>query len=120
MEKQHWSFRSPGASRVSVYIAHTVPRKGLSHEHGVDQMCKDIEHLGHKDIVLKADNEPAMRTFQEEIKTRRRDNIISETSPVGESQSNGEIEGTVKIIQGKFRSIKSSTEQRLREKIKRE
>ena len=70
-------------------FAHAVPRKGLSHEHGAEQMCKDIEYLGYKSIVLKTDNEPAMRTLQDEIQSRRRDNTILENSPVGESHRNG-------------------------------
>ena len=26
-------------------FAHAVPRQGLSHDHGADQVCKDIEYL---------------------------------------------------------------------------
>ena len=70
-------------------FAHAVPRKGVSHIFGAEQVCKDIESLGYKDVVIKTDNEPAMLTLQEEIKSRRVDKTILENSPVGESQSNG-------------------------------
>ena len=79
---------------------------GLAHEPGAAQMCKDIEYLGHKDIVLKTDSEPAMRTLQEEIKNRRRDKTILENSPVGESQSNGVAERAVKTITTQVRIMR--------------
>ena len=44
-------------------FSHAVPRKGMSHEHGVEHLCKDIEALGYKEVVINTDNEPAMRTL---------------------------------------------------------
>ena len=57
-------------------FAHIVPRKGLSQEHGATRMCKGTEYLGYTAIVLKPDNEPAMITLQEEIRSRSRDRTI--------------------------------------------
>ena len=45
-------------------FAHAAPRKGLSHEHGAQHMCSDLEYLGYTDIVLKTDNEPAMGLYK--------------------------------------------------------
>ena len=71
-------------------FAHAVPRQGVSHIHGAEQLCKDI--------ALKTDGEPAMRTLQEEVKSRRRDRTVLENSPVGESQSNGVAERAVQSL----------------------
>ena len=43
-----------------------------------------------------------------------------EESPVGESASNGEIENAIKQVEGQFRSIKSSLEERIIRKLPRE
>ena len=40
-------------------FAHVVPRKGLVANHGVKQLLKDIERLGHKKLCLKSDGEAA-------------------------------------------------------------
>ena len=42
-------------------FSHAVPRKGISHEYGAEQICKDIEALGYKDIVINT-HAPAMIT----------------------------------------------------------
>ena len=60
-------------------FAHAVPRKGAAHEHGADEVCRDIEALGYRDIVFKTDNEPAMRTLQEEVRSRRVARTVLET-----------------------------------------
>ena len=41
---------------------HVVPRKGMVHEHGDAAMVSDIERLGCKEIILKCDGEPAMKS----------------------------------------------------------
>ena len=66
-------------------LARAVPRKGLAHVHGAEQLIRDIEELGYKKVILKADNEPAMHALQEEVKKRRQDETLLENSPVGES-----------------------------------
>ena len=52
-------------------FAHAVPRKGLTHEHGAKELIKDVEQLGHTKVIIKTDGEPAMKSFQEEVKARR-------------------------------------------------
>ena len=79
-------------------FAHAVPRKGIAHVHGAEEICKDIDALGYKDVVFKTDNEPAMHTLQEEVKSRRVDRTILENTPVGESQSNGKVERTIRTV----------------------
>ena len=89
-------------------FAHAVPRKGVSHLFGAEQVCTDIECLGYKDVVIKTDNEPAMITLQEEIRSRRTDKTILENSPVGESQSNGIAERAVRSVANQVRVLISA------------
>jgi hypothetical protein len=38
---------------TGMIFAHAVPRNGLAHFHGADEMIKDLERLGHKKIILR-------------------------------------------------------------------
>ena len=58
--------------------------------------------------MIKADNEPAMITLQEEIRSRRTDNTILENSPVGESQSNGIAGRAVRSVANQVRVLRSA------------
>jgi hypothetical protein len=59
----------------TMYIfSHAVPRKGLSHIHGASDLVKDVAKLGYRDIVLKADSNPDMKSLQEEVRTGRKEN----------------------------------------------
>ena len=49
-------------------FAHVVPKKGFTHEHGAEEMIKDIKQLGYSEIILKCDGEPALKSVQEEVK----------------------------------------------------
>ena len=93
-------------------FAHAVPRKGVSHVFGSEQICKDIEGLGYKEVVIKTDNEPAMITLQQEIKSKRSDRTILENSPVGESQSNGVAERAVKTVTTQVRIMRLALQAR--------
>ena len=53
-------------SRTKMLFAHVVPRKGLTHEHGAEDMIKDIKKLGYLEVILKCDGEPALKSVQEE------------------------------------------------------
>ena len=44
-------------------FAHAVPKKGFSHELGATELIKDIAKLGHNEIILKCDREPALKTI---------------------------------------------------------
>ena len=76
-------------------FVHAVPRKGMTHEHGARELCKDIKKIGYKKIAIKGDNEPAIVSLQEEIRNSRDEETLLENSPVGQSQSNGVAERAV-------------------------
>ena len=86
-------------------FVHAVPRKGMTHEHGAKEFCNDITKIGYKKVVIKGDNEPAIHSLQEEIRSRRDDETIIENSPVGQSQSNGVAERAVQAAGEQLRTI---------------
>ena len=103
--------------RRGLINAHVVPRKGLSDDHGVDELMLDIEKLGLKQIILKSDGEPALTHIQEEVRRRRECETILENSPVGDSRSNGHAERAVQSIVGLIRTMKNALENRSKLKI---
>jgi hypothetical protein len=94
-------------------LVHAVPRKGLAHVHGAEQLIRDMGELGYKKVILKADNEPAMHALQEEVKKQRQDKTLLENSPVGESQSNGVAERAVQAAGEHIRVVKLALENKV-------
>lgn len=86
-------------------FVHLVPRKGFN-EYAVECVTQDLQKiLGYTKFVLKSDQEAAL-TQRKEADARqcmhgdtKITQIIAEESPVGESQSNGEIENDIKQIE---------------------
>ena len=83
----------------------------------VPAVVKDIENLGHRDIVLKCDGENAIREPKEKIRRKRADGTLMENPPKGDSQANGFIEGATGIVKAQVRAMKDALDTRLGEKI---
>ena len=68
---------------------------------------------------LKCDNEPPILALAQEIRRLRRDGSITifEHPEEGEKQSNHLVEGSVHIVKGLIRTLKSSTESNSRTEI---
>jgi hypothetical protein len=98
-------------------MAELVPRKGVE-KFAIERGHRIIDGLGYGEVVLKSDQEPSIMALKREIKERLRGTVKTEESPVGEHQSNGEIENAVGRVQGQYRSIKHWLEARIGEKIK--
>lgn len=65
------------------------------------------------DIILKTDQEPAMKSLLEDIRGRRpKAKTFVEHSPVRESASNGVIERGIQSVQGMLRSLKIALEEK--------
>ena len=103
--------------RTKMVFAHVVPRKGFTHEHGAEEMVKDLKKLGYSEVVLKCDGEPALKSVQEEVKRRRPEPTILENSPVGDSRSNGAAEQAVQAVGEQVRVLRRGLEQRLGVKL---
>ena len=91
--------------------ASVVPCKGLD-GYAVHRLGRNIESFGHKKIVLKSDNEPAIVKLKRAVKAERSEDIVLEEMAAYDSRGNGEIENAVGKVQGSFRSIKGGLESR--------
>ena len=108
-------------SRSSAVFAHDVGRKGLQGT-TVKWVCQALDDLGYtsRDIVLKSDQEPALKAVIDEVASRRKEcRSVKEHSPVGESQANGAVESAIKSVQGQVRTLKSNLENSIGQRLLR-
>lgn len=85
------------------------------------RVAKWISHLGHAKVILKTNQEPAIKDPSEDAKIIRLENlkeiskqvgslqeirVIPEHSPMGESQANGAVESMIKRLKGQMRTWK--------------
>ena len=89
---------------TGMLFAHVVPHKGAN-SYAINILSKDIAILGHPELILKSDNEPAIIALKEATKRERSERIVFESPPVKESQANGAIENAVQQVQGQFRAM---------------
>ena len=102
-----------------------VKRKGNYSEYVSKKLFDIVNMLGYSKIVLKSDQEPAIKDlmyeakkkvwqdinlFQEGIKAQCTCQVTIQHSPVGESQSNGVVENAIQGVQGQIRAIKLDVE----------
>ena len=130
--KDHW--------RGGVW-AFMVIRKGSQTTYITQRVAKIIASLGYRDVIIKCDQEPAIKELQRDIReemwkelkqaaedlkeskgdgrviVENGDSIMLENSPVGESQSNGVIERAVQSVQEQVRAIKNTIEEEAKMKI---
>ena len=102
---------------TKMLFAHVVPRKGLVANHGVTQLMKDIDRLGHKKVCLKCDGEPALVAIQDEVKKQRIDETLVENSPAGDSCANGIAERAVQSVAEQIRVLRASLETKINAKL---
>ena len=69
---------------------------------------EDLDNMGYKDIILKSDQEPALRAFMDTVKAHWNENAAYEHSPVGESESNGAVERAMQNWEGQVRTVKDA------------
>jgi hypothetical protein len=102
--------------RDSKYVtASVVPRKG-DHPYTVHRVGHDISNiLGYKRVVLKSDQEPAIKKLKATVRREYSLEAPDEYSAVGDSQSNGEIEITVQLVEGQVRTLKCQLESRVKQ-----
>jgi len=101
-------------------FGHVVPRKGADEEDfAAGLVVKAVEWLGHTELIIKGDNEPALQALISRslelvrVKVERVTRISSEAPPAYDSQSNGGIEVGVMLIRGMFRTLRLCLETRI-------
>ena len=76
-----------------------------------------IERLGHKRVIIRSDQEPAITALREELKRRTWVEIVNGESQAYDSQTNGKIESVVQRVEKQFRVMRDALESRIKERI---
>ena len=100
-------------SKTSCTFATWVPSKGTSQGWVVKRILYFINGLGYPEVIVKSDQEPSIEAVQEAIKMSRKQDTMLDTSPVGESRSNGLTEKTVQEVTGIIRTYLDQAEDKL-------
>ena len=88
---------------TGMIFARVVPSKGVN-AYAVRSPASFVASLGHSQLVLKSDGEPAIVALKSAVKAGRPERIVLE-SPHGESQSNGAAERAIQQVQGHLRTM---------------
>jgi len=96
--------------------ARVVPQKD-NHGYGIKVLSGVLESLGHSKVILKSDQEPALMSLKDAVKSEVRVDVVMEESPEYESKSNGEVERAIQMVQGQFRTMKDRLESRYNQRI---
>ena len=98
-------------SKTKMIMARVVPGKGVD-SYAVETVKKMVERLGHKKIIMKSDNAPAILALKEAVRRESDVEIVMEEVPAGDHQANGLAENAVENVQDQFRVIKNALESR--------
>ena len=104
-------------------FSHLVPSKGVEHFYPEHALVRDIKFLGYPSVVIKSDQEPAIKALAEAVKNSfaAKGGVRAqlENSPKGDDhgKSNGEAEAAVEITQGLCLACKDACEKGLGELI---
>ena len=82
---------------------------------------REIELAGYRSLIVKSDQETSILELIQAVKRERSEDIeemSTEQSPVGEHQSNGQVERAIQNVQGQIRTMILSLESRYKMKIK--
>ena len=104
--------------RKSKYVTSTVvPKKG-AHPYAVRRLGTDLRDImGYRRLIIKDDQEPAIRALRTEVKREYSLEVMNEEPPVADSQSNGEVENAVQRCTAQIRTMKCGLESRLGENL---
>lgn len=104
-------------------FASTVPEKGSKGKFVADRCLEFFVECGFRtgDIVLKTDQEPAIKYLVKDLVAERGSEpghrTLVEESPVQSSGSNGVVERAVQSIEGQIRVLKMALEERIGVKV---
>jgi hypothetical protein len=94
--------------------AWVLERKGIDMDATVDRAVAGVRELGYRGrVLIRCDGEPALVALRNAITAALPDGATPLATPVGESASNGGIEGAVKILKGLLRVHLAALERRI-------
>ncbi len=94
--------------------AWVLERKGIDLASTVDRAVAGVRELGYRGrVLIRCDGEPALVALRNAITAALPDGATPLATPVGESASNGGIEGAVKILKGLLRVHLAALERRI-------
>ena len=80
-------------------------------EYATRRGAQDVNNiLGYNKMNFEGDQEPGLRVLMSSVKALSGDQCTLDDSPVGDSQSNGDVESAVKQVEGQFRTMRSNLE----------
>ena len=92
--------------------ARVVNKMGLD-EFAIKVYSSFVQMAGHRRVLSKVDNENPIKVVRDEVKRQSGVEMINESPPAYESQSNGAIENMNQRIQGQFRTLRDALETRI-------
>ena len=78
----------------------------------VTRVVENLVKLGHKKVILRFDQEPAILELIAGVIAAREDSTTPKNSPVGESQSNGLVERAVRSSKDQVRTLRLAVQKR--------
>ena len=86
--------------RSGLVASHPVPSKGIGHPHAAKALLRDVERTGYSRLVFRYDQEPFAMALCAAVRDAWSGKAVVESSPVGESRSNGQVERALQEVQG--------------------
>ena len=103
--------------RTKYVTATVVPRKGPD-PYAVRRLGQDLTQIyGYKRVVLKSDQEQAIKKLKSQVRLDFDLEIPEEQSCAYDSQSNAEVENSIQQVEGQIRTVKLQLEHRLGDKL---
>ena len=96
---------------------HVVPARGVD---AIKMVVRAIRFSGYSRMTFKSDRESSILAPLEAVKTELGEacGTISKPSPVGEHQSDGQVENAIVIAQAQVRTMRTGLQSRYRWRIK--
>ncbi len=94
--------------------AWALEHKGVDMDETVKRAVAGVHDLGYRGrVLIRTDGENALKSLRNAITAGLPDGATPITTPVGESASNGGIEGAVKIVKGMLRTHLAALERKI-------
>ncbi len=94
--------------------AWALEHKGVDMIETVNRAVAGVHELGYRGrVLIRCDGEPALKALRNAITRALPEGATPIVTPVGESQSNGGIEGAVKIVKGVLRVHLAALERKI-------